>query len=110
MKELIQTEDLRNQVESTNPPIVIDVRLEDDFKTAHIARAINNCVFEVAFLKRLAAAVPDKMQPIIVYGAGSESYEARIAAEKMYRAGYAKVYEYRDGFATWQHAGAPRAS
>jgi rhodanese-related sulfurtransferase len=107
MKELIQTEDLRNQLESTNPPILIDVRLEDDFKAAHIPRAINNCVFEVAFLKRLVAAVPDHTQPIIVYGAGSESYEARIAAEKLCRAGYTKVYEYRDGFAAWQHTGAP---
>jgi rhodanese-related sulfurtransferase len=107
MKELIQTADLRNQLESTNPPILIDVRLEDDFETAHIPRAINNCVFEVAFNKRLVAAVPDRTHPIVVYGAGSESLEARIAAEKLCRAGYTKVYEYRDGFATWQHAGAP---
>src|SRR5262245_59855498 len=85
MNALIQTEDLRNQLESTNPPILIDVRLEDDFKTAHIPRAINNCVFEVAFQKRLVAAVPDRTQPIIVYGADSESHEARIAAEKLRR-------------------------
>jgi len=107
VKELIQTEDLRNQLESTNPPILIDVRLKDDFEMAHIPQAINNCVFEVAFQKRLVAAVPDQTHPIIVYGAGSESYEARVAAEKLCRAGYSKVYEYRDGFATWQHAGAP---
>ena len=107
MNALIQTEDLRNQLESTNPPILIDVRLEDDFKTAHIPRAINNCVFEVAFQKRLVAAVPDRTQPIIVYGADSESHEARIAAEKLRRAGYTTVYEYREGFASWQYAGAP---
>jgi rhodanese-related sulfurtransferase len=40
-------------------------------------------------------------------GANSGSYEALIAAEKLCRAGYAKVYEYRDGFAAWQAAGAP---
>ena len=107
MKEQIQTEDLRNQLESTNPPILIDVRLKDDFETAHIPQATNNCVFEVAFQKRLVAAVPDQTHPIIVYGAGSESYEARVAAEKLCRTGYSKVYEYRDGFAAWQHAGAP---
>src|SRR6516225_5899546 len=107
MNALIQTEDLRNQLESTNPPILIDVRLKDDFEMAHIPQAINNCVFEVAFQKRLVAAVPDQTHPIIVYGAGSESYEARVAAEKLCRAGYSKVYEYRDGFTAWQHAGAP---
>jgi polyisoprenoid-binding protein YceI len=107
MNALIRTEDLREQLESTNPPILIDVRLEDDFKTAHIPRAINNCVFEVAFSERLVAVVPDQTCPIIVYGTNSESYEARMAAEKLYRACYAKVYEYRDGFAAWQAAGAP---
>jgi rhodanese-related sulfurtransferase len=107
MNALIQTEELRSQLESPNPPIVIDVRLEEDFKTAHIPRAISNCVFEVAFQKRLVTVVPDQTQPIVVYGADSESHEARVAAEKLSRAGYTKVFELRDGFATWQQTGAP---
>jgi rhodanese-related sulfurtransferase len=107
MKELIQTEDLRKQLESRDPPILVDVRLEDDFRTAHIPGAISNCVFEVAFTERLANVAPQQASPTVVYGANSGSYEARIAAEKLCRAGYAKVYEYRDGFAAWQAAGAP---
>jgi len=109
MKALIHTAELRKQLESTDPPILVDVRLEDDFKAAHIPGAINNCVYEVAFGERRAKSVPEQTLPIIVYGANSESYEARVAAEKLSRAGYTKVWEYRDGFAGWQSAGAPIA-
>jgi rhodanese-related sulfurtransferase len=106
MKALIHTAELRKQLESTDPPIVVDVRLEDDFKVAHIPGAINNCVYEVAFGERMAKAVPEPNRPIVVYGANSESFEARMAAEKS-RRGYANVYEYRDGLAAWRAAGAP---
>jgi len=106
-KALIQTEALLKRLELSNPPTLIDVRLQDDFKTAHIPQAIGNCVFEVAFAKRLAAGAPDKTRPIVVYGANSESFEARMAAEKLLRAGYTDVYEYREGFEVWQAAGAP---
>jgi rhodanese-related sulfurtransferase len=107
MKELIQTAELRRQLESTNPPILIDVRLEEDFKAAHIPGAISNCVYEVAFRERLLNVAPERTWPVVVYGANSGSYEARMAAEKLCRAGYTKAYEYRDGFAAWQAAGAP---
>jgi rhodanese-related sulfurtransferase len=105
MKALIDTAELRKQLESTDPPIVVDVRLEDDFKAAHIPRAINNCVYEVVFGEHLAKSVPERTRPIVVYGADSESYEARVAAAKLSRAGYTNVYEYRDSLAGWQAAG-----
>jgi polyisoprenoid-binding protein YceI len=107
MKALVKTEDLRRQLESANPPVLMDVRLEEDFKAAHIPGAISNCVYEVAFAERVTGIVPEQTTPVIVYGADSESYEARIGAEKLCRAGYANVYEYRDGFAAWQAVGAP---
>src|SRR3981081_1426655 len=99
MKALIHTAELRKQLESTDPPIVIDVRLEDDFKAAHLPGAINNCVYEVVFSDPPAKSVPERPRPIVVYGANSESYEARVAAEKLSRAGYANVYEYWGGSA-----------
>jgi len=106
-KALIQTKALQKQLKSTNPPILIDVRLQDDFKAAHIPQAISNCVFEVAFRERLIAGVPDRAQPIVVYGANSESFEARMAAEKLSRAGYTNVFEYRDGLQAWHAASGP---
>jgi rhodanese-related sulfurtransferase len=66
MKALISSPELRKQLESTDPPILIDVRLEDDFKAAHIPGAINNCVYEVVFGERLAKSVPERTRPIVV--------------------------------------------
>jgi rhodanese-related sulfurtransferase len=102
MPALIQTPDLQKELASLNPPLLIDVRLKDDFEETHIPNAVSNCVFEVAFLQRLTA---EKNQPIVVYGADSKSYESRMAAEKLSRAGYTNVSEYRDGIRGWEEAG-----
>ena len=83
MKELIQTEDLRKRLESANPPILIDVRLKDDFETGHIPGAISNCVYEVGFAQRMAKVAPERTRPTVVYGATSGSYEARILSGMM---------------------------
>jgi rhodanese-related sulfurtransferase len=107
MNEIIQTAQLRTQLALTDPPLLMDVRLEEDFEAAHIPEAVNNCVYEVAFRQRLPGIAPQQTRPIVVYGANAESYEARMAAEKLCRAGYIKVYEYRDGFAAWEAAGTP---
>jgi rhodanese-related sulfurtransferase/polyisoprenoid-binding protein YceI len=102
MPALIQTLDLQRELASINPPLLIDVRLKDDFEEAHIPNAMSNCVFEVAFLERMTA---EKSQPIVVYGADSKSYESRVAAEKLSRAGYKNVSDYREGIRGWEEAG-----
>jgi rhodanese-related sulfurtransferase len=107
MNEPIQTIELRNKLESANPPLLVDVRLPEDFKAAHIPGAINKCVYEVAFKDRMLGIAPDHTHLVVVYGQDSETYEARIAADKLARAGYTQVYEYRDGLAGWQAAERP---
>jgi rhodanese-related sulfurtransferase len=102
MPALIQTPDLQKELASISPPLLIDVRLKDDFEEAHIPNAVSNCVFEVAFLGRIIA---EKSQPIVVYGADSKNYESRTAAEKLSRAGYKNVSDYREGIRGWEDAG-----
>jgi rhodanese-related sulfurtransferase len=102
MAALIQTPDLQKELASINPPLLIDVRLKDDFEEAHIPNAVSSCVFEVAFLERITA---EKSQPIVVYGADSKSYESRTAAEKLSRAGYKNVSDYREGIRGWEDTG-----
>jgi polyisoprenoid-binding protein YceI len=62
-------------------------------------------VFEVAFLDRMTDLAPDKQVAVCVYGAAADSYEARMAAEKLDRAGYAEVFELRQGLEGWTSAG-----
>lgn len=83
------------------------MRLEDDYAAAHLPEAKNNCVFEVSFLDRMADLAPDKKTTVCVYGAAADSHEARMAAEKLTRAGYADVLELRDGFEGWKSARYP---
>lgn len=87
--------------------ILIDARLEDDYAAGHLPGALNNCVFEVAFLERMAGNAPDKASTVMVYGAGPDSHEARMAADKLLRAGYTDVREFRDGIEGWVAAGNP---
>lgn len=101
----IDPTDLARRMTKSAAPVLVDVRLEDDYEAAHLPQARNNCVFEVAFLERMADLAPDKKVAICLYGAGADSYEARMAAEKLLRAGYAEVLELRGGLEGWKSAG-----
>ncbi|MDF1657681.1 MAG: YceI family protein [Verrucomicrobiales bacterium] len=89
-----------------NPgPVVVDVRLADDFEHSHIPGAISNCVFEVAFCDRFREATPDQGTACVLYGADAESHEAKMAAEKLEEMGYGDVRVIEGGLAEWKGAG-----
>lgn len=87
--------------------LLLDVRLEDDFACGHVPGAINNCVFEVAFADRLAPHLHLKDKPVCVYGQSDTSHEAAMAAEKLRRAGFARVHLLQGGLQGWRDAGLP---
>jgi rhodanese-related sulfurtransferase/polyisoprenoid-binding protein YceI len=105
MLSQIAPRDLAQRIRDTAPPVLIDVRLEDDYAAAHLPGAKNNCVYEVSFLERMTDLAPSKDLAVCVYGAGSDSYEAPMAAEKLLRAGYVEVLELREGLQGWKSAG-----
>ena len=81
---------------------LIDVRSGADHLAAHIPGARHNCVFEIAFLDRMAEIAASADKPAIcVYGNSAETHEARMAAEKLVRAGYPEVMEFRGGIEEW---------
>ena len=86
-------------------PVLIDVRLEEDYLAAHLPEAKNNCVYEVSFPERMIDVAPRKDVAVCVYGAASDSCEARMAAEKLVRAGYGDVLEMCAGLDGWKSAG-----
>ncbi len=97
--------ELKYRLDGSQAPIVIDVRLREDFDVEHIPGAVSNCVFEVAFEDRLQNQAPLKHQPVCVYGSGDASYEAPMAADKLLRAGYDQVQILDGGVAGWEEAG-----
>src|SRR4051794_4461635 len=86
---------------------LLDVRLPEDFAGEHLPHAQQQCVFEVSFLDELEGKTLSKGDPICVYGAASDSHESSVAAEKLERAGYRKVYDFRGGLEAWKQAGFP---
>ncbi|RYD60565.1 MAG: sulfurtransferase [Verrucomicrobiaceae bacterium] len=98
---------LAELLKGLRPPVLIDVRLGEDYHCCQLPGALNNCVFEVAFTERMPAVAPDLAAPVCLYGAGEGSIESRMAAEKLLRLGYTAVHELEGGIAAWRDAGMP---
>lgn len=98
---------LAELLKGLRPPVLIDVRLSEDYQCCRLPGAVNNCVFEVAFTERMPAIAPDLSTPVCLYGAGEGSIESRMAAEKLLRLGYTAVHELEGGIAAWRDAGMP---
>ncbi len=82
---------------------VLDVRSEAEFKSGHIADAVN---IPVSQLKgRLDKLSFSKMDPVVVY-CQSGSRSARACA-LLAKSGYEKVYNLGGGMLAWQAAGMP---
>ena len=105
MLSQISPPELARRMKTSAAPVLIDVRLEEDYLAAHLPEAKNNCVYEVSFSERMSNVAPRKDVAVCVYGAASDSCEARMAAEKLVRAGYGEVLEMRAGLDGWSSAG-----
>ncbi|MES2474611.1 MAG: YceI family protein [Verrucomicrobiota bacterium] len=99
--------ELREMLRGDSPPLLVDVRLEEEFAACHLPGACNNCTFEVVFLDRMERVAADLHRPVCVYGAGAGSLESRMAAEKLCRMGYQVVLEFPGGMEAWKAAGFP---
>lgn len=99
--------DLAAALKQSVAPRLLDVRLADDYAAVHLPEAINNAVYEVAFHDRLAEAAPEKDQAIVIYGATGDSQEAKIAGEKLERAGYSDLLILVGGIDAWITDGHP---
>ncbi|WP_052572714.1 YceI family protein [Haloferula sp. BvORR071] len=97
--------ELKQRLEGAEPPLLVDVRLQEDCDCKRLPGAWNNCVYEVAFLERMQEKLPATAQAVCVYGSGPDSQESRVAAEKLCRAGYTQVLEFREGVEGWKAAG-----
>jgi rhodanese-related sulfurtransferase/polyisoprenoid-binding protein YceI len=105
-KELLSQE-LRLWLEEGKPFYLVDTLKEDNFLKRHLPKAVNACVFEVAFLDRLKSITAETKSVIVLYGAGSRSHDAVTAARKLERAGYTALYVLKGGLEAWCAAGLP---
>ena len=97
--------ELEKRLENQPQTIVVDLLPPDHYEGRHIPGARNACVFQVSFLKELAAAAPDKEALVVVYGASERSQDAAVALDKMERAGYQQIAFLQGGLAAWHEKG-----
>ncbi len=104
---LVTCADLLQHIAQTSEQwLLLDVRPEADFESAHLPRAVQSSVYEMAFVDRMPEiAAPGDERSICVYGNGPDTHEARMAAEKLVRMGYRRVFEFRGGLEEWMAAG-----
>lgn len=102
---VISAEEVRLRL--SRAPALVDVRLQEDHARERLPGAVSNCVFEVSFLDRMKGLAPAAGGPIIVYGADEHSHESRMAADKLARAGYPEVLDFRGGLTAWKAAEGP---
>jgi len=100
---------LKELLDAGRPVILIDVNPAEYYKAVHLPGAKNCCVYETTFLDQAAAAVPSKDSSIVVYGSSSHSLASATAQEKLARAGYTHVEDYRGGLEDWECASLPIA-
>jgi rhodanese-related sulfurtransferase len=93
-------------LENDSGHVLIDVRHPDRHAAGHPESAASNCVFEVAFLSRMAG-LASKESRIILLAEDSDSGEAAAAAGKLERAGYRDVSILSGGYQAWLSAGLP---
>lgn len=87
--------------------VVVDVMTPEDFAACHVAGANNACVYEMAFLDRIAAFTPGKETKLVVYDKTGTTKTADVAREKLLQAGYRNVLILSGGLSAWREAGLP---
>lgn len=93
--------------ESATPPLLVDVLPADAHRELRIPGSVNACIYEVTFLRRMEEIAPDRGAPVVVYGSGPGSRDARDAADRLLRAGYRDVRVFAGGRRAWVDAGRP---
>jgi polyisoprenoid-binding protein YceI len=101
--------ELNELLKSGKSGLLLNVLPEEIHAARHIAGSSNACVYEMAFLDKVAELAPAKDLPIVVYGAGDGSLDSKVALEKLRAAGYTQVTDLPEGLAGWEAAGFPLA-
>jgi polyisoprenoid-binding protein YceI len=106
MDASISCTELKKMID-TRGIVVIDVMTPEDYAACHIAGAQNACVYEMAFLDRIAEYVPDRAAALVVYDVSGTTGTAENAREKLAGAGYRSAGILSGGLIAWRTAGYP---
>ena len=93
----------RQRLESTNPPILIDVREDHEWAAGHLPKAVH--LGKGIIERDIEATYPDPETPLLLYCGGG--YRSALAASNLQKMGYTQVVSMDGGFRGWKEAGLP---
>lgn len=99
--------ELQKRLTSDPKPVLLHVLPEEVFDAKRLPGSINACVYEMVFPDRVRELAPDPATPVIVYGAGGESLDAKTALGILRGAGYSAADLFEGGLEAWEAAGLP---
>jgi sulfur-carrier protein adenylyltransferase/sulfurtransferase len=97
----IDVEQARERLDAPEPPVLVDVREQNEWNQGHIPGAVLIPLGEVE--TRIAEAAPDRSRPVLLYCA-SGSRSAR-AAQTLTELGYEDAVNVAGGFNKWAERG-----
>lgn len=103
--DTLQPETLHAWISAEKAYHLIHTLPADHYQRAHIPGALQACVYEVAFMDQVYAAIQDKTIPVVVYGDSDATMAAAMAAGKLQRAGFASVHILAGGLEAWHAQG-----
>lgn len=78
---------------------LIDVRTEREFKSGHIANAINIDLFRAGHFRTEMEKL-DKQRPVYLYCRSGQ--RSRKAAQKLLKWGFTEIYDLKGGIQNWE--------
>ena len=97
----IQTVEAHERLQSTAPPLFVDVREDEEWEEGHIPGAVH--LSRGRLESRVEGLIPDKSRPLVVYC--SVGARSAFAAKVLGEMGYEDVINLEHGFTDWKRNG-----
>lgn len=100
----ITAEDLKADLKSEHPPVLVNTLPREAYEARHIPGSISVPTDDIGQVETL---VPNKDEYIVVYCANADCDASPTAAQMLEEMGYTNVVDFEDGYAGWRRAGHP---
>lgn len=104
--QVIARETLAQRIGSAEDVALVEVLEAEQYRDFHLPGA-RHVPLDGDFGTTIEQAVPDKNQPVVVYGWDADDPTSAQAAQQLEELGYRRVYDYTAGKSDWKEAGLP---
>jgi rhodanese-related sulfurtransferase len=102
--KILNKDQLEKKLQSEDA-VLINVLPHEKFARQHIPGSVNVPVSAEDFIRRVERHIDNMNQDVIVYCAGFDCDASTKAAEKLKKAGYKRIYDFKGGMQEWTDEG-----